>query len=98
MARFIEGGIWIGAVNIDIQTSMFVLEKKFFQYCNFFLHFIQNRPLSDFHTLGKLLHFKPTSNKNFNQGLSFNEVLFKFLSSTVTAQMLSKLFLISTIL
>ena len=61
MARFIEGGIWIGTVNIDIQTSMFVLEKKIFQYCNFFLHFIQNRPLPDFHTLGKLLHFQPTS-------------------------------------
>ena len=59
MARFIEGGIWIGTVNIDIQTSMFVPEKKIFQYCNFFLHFIQNRPLSDFHTFGKLLDFHP---------------------------------------
>ena len=60
MARFIEGGIWIGAVNIDIQTSMFVPEKKIVQYCNFFLHFIQNRPLPDFHTVGKLLDFLPT--------------------------------------
>ena len=61
MARLIEGGIWTGTVNIDIQTSMFVPEKKIFQYCNFFLHFIQNRPPPDFHTLGKLLHFQPTS-------------------------------------
>ena len=65
MARFIEGGIWIGAVNIDIQTSMFVLEKKFFRYCNFFLHFIQNRSLSDFHTLGKLL--KPTYDQTLSR-------------------------------
>ena len=61
MARFIEGGIWIGTVNIDIQTSMFVPEKKISQYCNFFPHFIQNRPLPDFHTLGKLLDFRPIS-------------------------------------
>ena len=60
MARFIEGGIWIGTVNIDIQTSMFVLEKKIFQYCNFFLHFIQNRPLSDFHTFWQITRF-PTN-------------------------------------
>ena len=51
MARLIEGGIWTGTVNIDIQTSMFVPEKKISQYCNFFPHFIQNRPLPDFHTL-----------------------------------------------
>ena len=58
MARFIEGGIWIGsAVNIDIQTSMFVPEKKISQYCNFFLHFIQNRPLSDISTIWQITGF-----------------------------------------
>ena len=63
MAWFIEGGIWIGSVNIDIQTSMFVLEKKISQYCNFFLHFIQNRPLSDFHTFVKSLGLQPAWGK-----------------------------------
>ena len=57
MAWFIEGGIWIGSVNIDIQTSMFVLEKKISQYCNFFLHFIQNRPLSDISTIWQITGF-----------------------------------------
>ena len=69
MAWFIEGGIWIGSVNIDIQTSMFVLEKKISQYCNFFLHFIQNRPLSDISTIWQITGFSASYCSNIEINL-----------------------------